>query len=169
MTTATQASEGAAVTGSATKTVSFERSRDVEVTFAPHTTTVIEMTLTTPGVPYWSRFDLGLDREDVVVTGSTMRVTVHSLGGVDAPASEVVVRDKAGKVLARAAAPALKAPMDLVPKTATVTLKLPANADVVGATVSIETKANTPETTMRNNSVVYTATDPTKLSVTQIP
>jgi hypothetical protein len=169
MTTGTQANEGAPVSGSATKTVSFERSGDVEVTFAPRTTTVVEMKLKTPGVPYWSRFDLGLDREDVVVSGSTMRVTVHSLGGVDAPAGEVVVRDAAGKVLARGATPALKAPTDLVPKTATVTLKLPPHVDVVGATVSIETKAKTPETTMRNNSVVYTATDPTQLSVTHIP
>ena len=29
-----------------------------------------------------------------------MKVTVHSLGSVDAPASKVVLRDKAGKVLA---------------------------------------------------------------------
>jgi hypothetical protein len=127
------------------------------------------MTLKTPGVPYWSRFDLGLDREDVVVKGDVMRVTAHSLGGIDAPAGEVVVRDKAGKVIARANTPALKAPIDLVPKTATVSLKLPSHAEINGATVSIETKATTPETTMLNNSVVYEPVDPTELSVTHIP
>jgi hypothetical protein len=169
MTSGTQATENSSVTGTTTRTVAFERSRDVEVTFAPHTTTVIEMTLKTPGVPYWSRFDLGLDREDVVVKGDVMRVTVHSLGGIDAPAGEVVVRDKAGKVIARANTPALKAPIDLVPKTATVSLKLPAHAEINGATVSVETKATTPETTMLNNSVVYEPVDPTELSVTHIP
>lgn len=169
MTTGTQASEGSEATGTTTNDVAFERSAAVDVTFAPHTTTVIELKLKTPGVPYWKRFDLGLDRGDVVLNGSTMRVTVHSLGALDAPASEVVVRDKAGTVLARAAAPALKAPADLLPKTATVTLKLPAHADVLGGTVTIETKASGPETAMRNNSVVFTATDPTELSVAKIP
>jgi hypothetical protein len=103
------------------------------------------------------------------VNGSLMRVTVHSLGGIEAPPGEVVVRDRAGNVLAHAATPPLKAPTDLVPKTATVSLKLPAHAALEGATITIETKATTPETTMRNNSVVYTPVDPTQLSVTHIP
>ena len=47
-----------------------------------------------------------------------MTVTVHSLGSVDAPASKVVVREAAGKVIATAAVPAIKAPLDLLPKTA---------------------------------------------------
>jgi hypothetical protein len=169
MTTGTQASDTAALADEETKTVTFERSSDVAVTFAPHTTTVIELTLKTPGVPYWQRFDLGLDRDDVAVNGSLMRVTVHSLGGIEAPPGEVVVRDRAGNVLAHAATPPLKAPTDLVPKTATVSLKLPAHAALEGATITIETKATTPETTMRNNSVVYTPVDPTQLSVTHIP
>ncbi len=148
------AGEASAAPGAA-RTVTFERSRDVAVTFPPHTTTVIELTLKTPGVPYWSRFDLGLDREDVVVKGSTVQVTVHSLGGVDAPAGEVVLRDKAGKVVARTSTPPLRAPVDLVPKTATVSLKVPAHAELAGGTVSIETKASTPETTQMNNSVPF--------------
>ena len=47
-----------------------------------------------------------------------MTVTVHSLGAVDAPASKVVLRDKAGKTMATRRVPALKAPLDLTPKTA---------------------------------------------------
>ncbi len=63
-----------------------------------------------------------------------MTVTVHSVGAVDAPASKVVLRDKAGKTLATADVPALKAPLDLTPKTAQVTLAVPAGADLKGAT-----------------------------------
>ena len=75
----------------------FERSRSMDVTFAPHTTTVIELKLVEKGVPYWSRPDLGISADDVKVDGNRMKVTVHSLGAVDAPASKVVLRDKDGQ------------------------------------------------------------------------
>ena len=59
----------------------------------PRTTTVLELKLVKKGVPYWSRPDLGIDRDDVKVEGSRVKVTVHSLGAVDAPRSKVVLRD----------------------------------------------------------------------------
>ena len=62
------------------------------------------------GVPYWSRPDLGIGPGDVKVEGGRMKVTVHSLGSVDAPASKVVLRDRSGKALASAKVSALKAP-----------------------------------------------------------
>ncbi len=109
-----------------TRTETFERSRSVDVTFAPRTTTVIEMKLKQKGVPYWSRFDLGIDPEDVKISGRKMTITVHSLGAIDAPPAKLVVRDASGHVMATAMTPALKAPTDLIPKTALVTLQLPA-------------------------------------------
>ncbi|MGO8758204.1 MAG: LamG-like jellyroll fold domain-containing protein [Terracidiphilus sp.] len=136
-----------------TQTVAFERSKDVAIAFAPRTTTVIELTLKSKGVPYWSRPDLGIDPGDVKVSGSTMTVTVHSLGAVDAPASKLVLRDRSGKTLATASVPALKAPLDLTPKTASVTLTLPANSDPHGATVTVECGGDVPEITLMNNSV----------------
>ena len=69
--------------GTAKRTEDFERSRDLTFTFAPHTTTELDLKLVKPGVPYWSRPDLGIDREDIKVNGSRMTVTVHSLGSVD--------------------------------------------------------------------------------------
>jgi hypothetical protein len=123
------------------------------VTFAPHTTTVIELTLKEKGTPYWSRPDLGIDPEDVKVAGSKMTVTVHGVGAVDAPASKLVLRDAVGKVLATASVPALKAPTDLIPKTAQVTLAVPVNADLKGAIVTIECGGDLPEITLMNNSV----------------
>ncbi|HUV70300.1 MAG TPA: LamG domain-containing protein [Terracidiphilus sp.] len=137
-----------------TRSVAFERSKNIEVTFAPHTTTVIELKLATKGTPYWSRPDLGLDPEDVKVEGQQMTVTVHSVGAVDSPASKVVLRDREGKTIATASVPALKAPTDLVPKTAQVTLAVPAGADLKGASVTIECGGNLPEITLMNNSVV---------------
>jgi hypothetical protein len=106
------------------------------------------MKLVTKGVPYWSRPDLGIDAEDVKVSGGSMKVTVHSLGSVDAPAASLVVRDKTGKVLGTASIPALKAPVDLVPKTAVVSVPY-----AKGGTVSIEMKGDLPEITLMNNRV----------------
>jgi len=136
-----------------TQTVDFERSKTLDLTFAPHAYTVLELKLTQPGVPYWSRPDLGLDPDDVKIDGHAMHVTIHSIGSVDAPASRVVLRDRTGKVLASANAAPLKAPLDLLPKTETVTLKLPANADYKGGSVTIETSGSVPEITERNNRV----------------
>ena len=155
----TQGTQSDATTGpihdATTHTVDFERSRTLDITFAPHTTTVLELKLVDKGVPYWSRPDLGLDPDDVKVEGNRMKVTIHSLGSVDAPASKVVLRDRAGKVLATASAPALKAPLDLLPKTEVVSLALPANADWKGGSVTIESGGALPEITQRNNRVQF--------------
>jgi hypothetical protein len=82
-----------------------------------------------------------------------MSVTVHSVGSVDAPASKVVLRSQDGKTIASADVPALKAPIDLTPKTAVVTLAVPANADLKGASVTVECGGSVPEITLMNNSV----------------
>jgi hypothetical protein len=138
-----------------TRLESFERSSSLDITFAPHTTTVLELKLVEKGVPYWSRPDLGIGADDVKVEGNQMKVTVHSLGAVDAPVSRVVLRDSAGKVLATAHAAALKAPLDLLPKTEVVSLRLPPGADWKGGSVSVEISGRLPEITKMNNRVQF--------------
>jgi hypothetical protein len=135
------------------RTETFERSRRIDVTFAPRTTTVLELTLKQKGTPYWSRPDLGIDPEDVTISGRVITVKVHSLGAVDALPANVVLRDTNGKTLAVAKTPELKAPTDLIPKTALVTLRVPPNAVLEGGTVTIESNGSIPETTLMNNTV----------------
>ena len=143
----------APIENASTQTVAFERSKDLTITFPPRTQTVIELKLATKGTPYWERPDLGIDPEDVKVEGSKMTITVHSVGALDAPASKVVLRSRDGKTLATADVPALKAPVDLTPKTANVTLAVPSGTDLKGATVTIECGGAVPEITLMNNSV----------------
>jgi hypothetical protein len=133
----------------------FERSRDIALTVAPRTTTVIELKLVSQGVPYWSRPDLGIGTDDVKIEGNHMRVTVHSLGSVDAPAAKVILRDRAGKVIATADVAPLKAPIDLFPKTEDVSLALPAHVDWKGGSVSVEMSGTLPEITQMNNRVQF--------------
>ncbi len=141
------------VDGGAARTVPFERTKNIAVTFPPGAETSIELRLVSKGVPYWSRPDLGLSEGDVRVSGRTVRVRVHSLGSVDAPASTVIVRDASGRAIASASVPPLKAPIDLAPKTADVTLTLPAGASLEGASVFVEMSGTAPEITLRNNVV----------------
>jgi hypothetical protein len=135
--------------------VEFERAAGVEITFEPRATTLIDLKLVGKGVPYWSRPDLGIGAEDVRLEDQRMKVTVHSLGAVDAPPSRVVLRDRNGSVLAAAAVPALKAPVDLMPRTGEAVLSLPNEADWKGGSVTVECTGSLPEITLRNNRVEF--------------
>jgi hypothetical protein len=96
---------------------------------------------------------LGIGEDDVKIEGNRAKVTVHSLGSVDAPASKVVLRDKAGKVLASAAVTSIKAPLDLFPKTASVSLTLWAGSDWKDGSLTVESSGDVPEITQMNNRV----------------
>ncbi len=138
--------------GADVRTIELERTRELDVTFGLRETS-IELTLVSPGVPYWSRPDLGIAERDVRVSGAVVEVTVHSLGSVDAPASRVVLTGRDGRVLASAPVPALRAPIDLQPKKAVVRLNVPRDAQAAGLTVTIESRGPLPEITRRNNVV----------------
>jgi hypothetical protein len=143
------------VANASTRSVEVGRSSDLPVTFDPRTVTVMELRLVSKGTPYWARPDLGIGKDDIRTSGRTISVIVHSLGAVGAPASRVVVRDAAGLEIAGAGVPALEAPLDLRPRTATVTLKLPPRASWPGGSVSIETARGVKELTLRNNTVRF--------------
>jgi hypothetical protein len=134
-------------------TVPLERTGQLEVAFAPRLVTVLDLELKSKGTPYWSRPDLGIGTDDVRVEGRAMQVTVHSLGSVDAPASKLVLRNRAGKVIASGRVPALRAPIDLKPSRATVSLPLPPGADWKGGRLTIEGGGKLPEITTVNNEV----------------
>ncbi|MBE3135115.1 MAG: hypothetical protein IMZ55_16740, partial [Acidobacteria bacterium] len=146
---------GATPVGSKPRTVTLERTGSLEWTFEPRTTTMIEMTLVSGGTPYWSRPDLGISADDIRVTGRTMRVTVHSLGAISAAPARVVLRDRTGRILASAGVPRLSAPADLRPRTALITLNLPAGADWTGGSITVEAGKGIPEITLRNNQINF--------------
>lgn len=50
---------------------------------------------------------------------------------------------------------ALKAPLDLLPKTELVTLTLPPGTDIKGGSVSVEISGKLPEITQMNNQVQF--------------
>ncbi len=135
----------------------FERSRSLKLTLPPRTTTVLTLKLKSPGTPYWSRPDLGISRDDITLSTSAdaLTVKVHSLGAVASPAAIVAVRNSDGKIIATAPVPALAAPTDLLPKIADVTIKLPVQANLSGATIELDPDDTLGEITRMNNVVKF--------------
>ncbi|HWA24816.1 MAG TPA: LamG-like jellyroll fold domain-containing protein [Lacunisphaera sp.] len=129
----------------------FGRDQAMRLVFPAHATVVVEGRCVAEGVPYWQRPDLGIGPEDVAGTASEITVKVHSLGAVATPAAVLAVLDGDGHELARAAVPALEAPVDLEPRSVVVRCALPAGA--TAAIVRVITAGPIPEITARNNEV----------------
>jgi hypothetical protein len=138
-----------------TRTLAFERTGEIAFTFLPRKNYVIRMELKTKGTPYWSRPELGIGKDDVTVKGGKITATVHNLGSVDSPAAAVSLVDASGTVLSSAQVPALKAPLDLKPKTASVSLPAPKGKSLAGCRVVIDPEKKMTEITRFNNSVSF--------------
>ena len=136
-----------------TRTAKFERSSSLDFTFPPRTTTVLTFTLKQPGTPYWQRPDLGLSADDIQVNGREISVCVHSLGSVTAPAVTLAFRDASGKIIASARTQPLAAPLDLLPKTDTLTLSLSEGSVTTGGSIEIDPDQTVEEITRLNNTV----------------
>ncbi|TFI58812.1 LamG domain-containing protein [Sphingomonas parva] len=114
---------------------------------------VIELDLVEAGQPSWTRPDVGIDPEDVRVSGNRMRVTVHGLGAIASPAGQVIV-EAGGREIGRGRFPALSAPDDLRPKTAVATIGLPRGAPAAGVRVRLSLDGQPAEISRTNNEVV---------------
>ena len=134
-------------------TAPFERSRSLDLTFAPRATTVLTFKLQTPGVPYWQRPDLGISRDDITIGMDALLVKVHSLGSVPTPETPIVFRTADGSIVASSVIPPLPAPVDLFPRAADVTLQLPRGTKTAGGTVVIDPDGQLLEITTVNNAV----------------
>jgi hypothetical protein len=104
--------------------VSFGPGDSLPVVLAPGPT-VLEFALVERGPALSTRPDVGIGPSDLRIDGSSLTVTVHSLGAVASPPGRVMLQDAQGGVLAQAGFQSLPPPDDLLPKTQPVTLSLP--------------------------------------------
>lgn len=121
-----------------TRTLTFERTKSMNLTFKPGTTTIVSMKLVREGTPYWERPDLGIGEGDVVVSGRTVNVKVHNLGSVDSKPARIAVFNADGERLVTSDIPAMDAPLDLQPQSADIRIDLPTGASIAGGYVMIE-------------------------------
>ncbi len=131
----------------------FEWSKSIAVTFAPHTTTVVELKLVKDGVPYWQRCDLGVSKEDVRYYRHGMNVRIHSLGAMPSPEVTVALKNAQGVTLKTQTLPPLPAPTDLWPRYRDVIFNLHNIDSLEGCYVEIDPEHKLCETT-RNNNIV---------------
>ncbi|HBN52916.1 MAG TPA: hypothetical protein DD456_02415 [Stenotrophomonas sp.] len=131
--------------------VALERSASTTLRFAPKQAQVFEFERIAAGTPVETRADLGIGRGDLRIVDGRVRLTVHSLGHVATRPGHAVIEDARGREVARVAIPALEAPLDLQPRTATVELALPAGFDRRGASVRVLQEGDAEEVTLLNN------------------
>jgi hypothetical protein len=89
------------------------------------------------------------------VDGNTVTVRVHSLGSVDAPATAIAIIGTNGKPLATVPVPALKAPIDLLPKTVDVKLTVPNGTALHGSIVMTDPENTLKEIARLNNRIEF--------------
>ena len=136
-----------------TQTVAFGRSESLELTLPPRASTILELSLATPGTPYWNRADLGLDREDVEVHGREVKVTVHNIGAIASAPTTLAVRGRDGIILCLEQIPSIPPPLDLFPKTFALRTTLPAGTTAQGCTIEVDPDHLVEEITRVNNQV----------------
>lgn len=97
----------------------------VEVMLPPHAVTVIELQQEAALEPVTERADLAIAAREVQLEGTTLRGTLHNIGGADVMDAIVAVLDGTGRTVTRQSLGKIAAPVDLVPKRLPFTLTLP--------------------------------------------
>jgi hypothetical protein len=135
--------------GLKSRTFVFAPSTGVNLAFAPHKTTLITFERIAAEPLPADRPDISIGADDVGVEKGRVTVTVHSLGSVAAPAGTAALINARGKTLASVPIPPIAAPIDFLPRTATV--ELPLKRGGVLVRIALDSGAN--EITQSNNVV----------------
>jgi hypothetical protein len=136
-----------------TTRVELERTGAIQLSFQPRVNTVLNLKLVSKATPYWQRADLGISRSDVVIRDGQISVTVHSVGAMSTSVTTLALVDQNGAARATISVPRLEAPLDLYPRTVTVTISVPANLQVEGCALVLDPELKLKEITRVNNSV----------------
>lgn len=125
----------------------------VLIVFEPGCYTTVELTLSEPGIPYWEQPDLAIEKEDVIVKDSCIRVMVHNIGGRDSVLTTLALKDPNGNVLRSSQIPPIPAPSDLYPKAMEIPLWT-RGINLEGCFIELDPEQRMNEIT-RNNNIVW--------------
>jgi len=150
--------DGGADRDVSTRTLPLERSGSFDVRLPAGVTSVLELSLVAPGVASWRRPDWGMSSCDVQLDRGRLRVDLHSLGSLEAPATRLALLSADGRVLESVAVASSKAPIDLAPKVVSVVLR--DHPEAAGRRLVVDPDQSILEVTEMNNSVVVSASSP---------
>lgn len=131
------------------RTAPLERGTGISLSLPPRQTMVYDFERITPGNDPATRPDIGIAAEDLRRSGRSLSIRVHSLGAQPTPTGTAIITDATGREIARQRITPLPAPADLLPKTATVSVRLPAG--VTSGQVRLELDGAVAEVTAVNN------------------
>ena len=135
------------------KKVMFGREETVTLTIPPRQNVLVRMTLTGDGTLVVNRPDLAICADDIQISGNQITVTVHNLGFVSAPETEIALTDRNGRTLQTATIPALEGIHDLLPKRVQTTLVLPPNVKYENCRIVVDPGKILEEIRKSNNIV----------------
>jgi hypothetical protein len=136
--------------------VDLERGEAIKLTFPARKNSIVKLELVEAAkTDYSQRADVGIGPTDVAVKDNEVTVRVYSLGAIDAPATILQVRDAKGNVVATATIPALKAPVDLIPKYADMKVTVPKGTDLTTGSVQLDVDKKMVQITRLNDYVKW--------------
>ena len=136
------------------KKLAFGRDETVTFTIPPRQNVLVHLTLAGNGADVTGRPDLAIGPEDIRIAGDQVTVTVHNLGFAAAPATEIALTDRDGKIVQTAVIPALEGVHDLLPKRVQVKLTLPPGLKNDQVQVVIDPNNSLAEIRKTNNRVI---------------
>ncbi|MFN3420431.1 MAG: hypothetical protein ACK40X_01725 [Armatimonadota bacterium] len=105
-----------------------QRAEKIPLTLPPKQVVVIEAKQIATTQPLFPRPDLAVSAQEIRLEENFLIVPVHNIGSADAPETTIILRDRTGRGIVKATIPALKAPLDLLPKVHVVRFPLPPTA-----------------------------------------
>jgi len=108
------------------RTVTLQRADRLSLTLPPKQVLVLELTQTEAHPKLFPLPDLAISAREIHMEGDALVIAIHNIGSADAPATEILVKDDHGQILARKQVPPIAAPLDLIPKIHTLRLTIPA-------------------------------------------
>jgi hypothetical protein len=128
------------------------RADGVDVTLAPRTVTVIEVSQLEKLDPLSGRPDLAVVGREVELAGMAIKGTIHNIGGADAADVAVAIVDANGTTVAKQSLGRLPAPAGLVPSRVAFSVDLPSKSQK-GWKLVVDPAKAVPEIYEGNNEV----------------
>ena len=154
LTQGTDSSNDAEIDGKSQKSkYSFGLNQNIPLHFEAKQTSIVHLKLKKKGEDTGKMADLGICKSDVQVNGNLVRVKLHNLGAGDAQATTVALIDEKGNIVSSVLSPIIKAPHDLIPKTAEIEIKIPEQISTQNLSVQIDPEQKIKEVSRNNNKV----------------
>jgi hypothetical protein len=112
---------------------------------------VLELTQTEKLDDIFQHADLAIQKDELRIENGKLSGLVHNIGAKEVENVELALLDAAGKVVLKKSLGKLPAPLDLIPKTVSFELDIP--ADTHGWHVSVNAEKSVPEIYYGNNSL----------------